>query len=138
MTKEILAILVLCGAAPAFDGHPSASPATAGQILERYAAALGGEAAAALIQSVHMKGTVEIANIGAFGSIEIFAKAPSMRLEKTVLPGFGALGSGFDGTNGWRQTPLVGVMTLGGEALELLKRDSDFLREFRLTKLFAP
>jgi hypothetical protein len=85
-----------------------------------------------------MKGTVEIANIGAFGSIEIFAKAPSMRLQKTVLPGFGSLGSGFDGRNGWRQTPLAGVLDLSGDALELLKRDSDILREFRLAKLFAP
>ena len=89
---------------------------TADEILRRALDARGGEAAAARIQSLHCKGTVDVA-LAARGTFESFAARPS---QGRAIYDFGT-GSrfefAFDGQTAWRAEPGSAPELQSGEEL---------------------
>jgi outer membrane lipoprotein-sorting protein len=123
-------LLALAAAAP--------MPAQNGvdQILERYAQALGGQAAYEKVTTRTMKGTVEIPDDNVTGTALIVAKAPgSFRLTMDI-PGYGVVETVVDGGNGWEKNPDSGTHAMSKADLAAAQRDRLFYREVRLKELY--
>ena len=107
------------------------APPTLEQILDKYVQALGGKAALLAPNSRVMKGTIEAPDIGAKGTIEIYAKTPDKLLTEVALAMAGNPRTGFNGDIAWQEKY--------GEAKELTvypKRDADFYLPLKLLELF--
>ena len=120
----------------------TAEPLTAEQIVDRYARFLGGEEAARAVTSWSAKGTFEMPEVIATGSVESYAKAPNKTAAvfRTSDDRIFAI-QAFDGSNGWEQAlkkdeSRIDVRGITGEELELLKLNSDFYREYHLKALY--
>src|SRR5690606_8762973 len=74
--KPILAIIVVLGLLPAAFAATPERPPRAEEILARYIEASGGRDALRKITTRIMRGTVEVASLGATGEFEVKAKAP--------------------------------------------------------------
>jgi outer membrane lipoprotein-sorting protein len=130
MSYRQYCLLALAAAATA-----SAQP-TGGQILEKYAQALGGQAAYEKVTTRTMKGTVEIPDDNVTAPLQIVAKAPgSFRLTMDI-PGYGVVETVLDGDQGWEKNPDSGTHTMSKADLAAAQRDHDFYREVRLQKLY--
>jgi outer membrane lipoprotein-sorting protein len=105
-------------------------------VLAAYESALGGQAAARKVSSLHMRGTVEIVNAAAPGVVEVFAKAPGNRAVTYTIERIGTLRTVFDGQSGWTQVPGGPVESAQGAVLDSLRRNADVMRDFRLRALF--
>ncbi len=106
------------------------------QILEKYAQALGGQAAYEKVTTRTMKGTVEIPDDNVTGTALIVAKAPdSFRLTMDI-PGYGVVETVVDGGNGWEKNPDSGMHAMSKADLAAARRDHSFYREVRLKELY--
>lgn len=128
--------------APAGSATASAEALTAEEIVDRYARFLGGEAAARAVTSWSAKGTFEMPEVIATGSVESYAKVPNKTAAvfKTSDNRPFAI-QAFDGASGWEQTlrkdeGRILVRNITGAELDLLKLNSDFYREYRLKTLY--
>lgn len=119
------------------DKNPAAGMPTAEQIVERYVQALGGRAAIERVSSQVSKGTFEIPDFGATGTVEIYAKAPNKQVTISTSAGFGATVRAFDGAAGWEQSPMSGLRDLKGAELALMKRDSDLQRSLKFKDFYS-
>ena len=116
----------------------AASTPTADQILAKYVAALGGEAALRKVTSRIVTSTTELApNVRGTGPMTYvqqiqYSKAPNLYM--TTLQRFnGAVtAKGFDGTDAWTQNANGGVAQLAGTDLSRAKRDADFYESINL------
>ena len=106
------------------------------EIIKKYEAALGGKAAAEKVTSRMMKGTLEVTNFGATGTFEILNKAPNKYLSTATVDSYGTVQTGFDGTNAWSSNPQTGAMKVEGDTAAQLRRQADFLGEFKLREQF--
>jgi outer membrane lipoprotein-sorting protein len=122
---------------PGGDKKPGEGLPTAEQIIEKYVQALGGKAAIEKVTSQVSKGTFEIPNFGATGTVEIYAKAPNKQLTISNSPGFGSTVRGFDGTIGWEESPMSRRRDLKGAELALMKRDSDLQRSLKFKEFYS-
>jgi len=123
-------LLALAAVAPAL-AQPSVD-----QILEKYAQALGGQAAYEKVTTRAMKGTVEIPDDNSTGTALVVAKAPgSFRLTMDI-PGYGVVETVLDGGNGWEKNPDSGVHAMSKADLAVAQRDHRFYREVRLKELY--
>jgi len=121
-------------AAPA--AKESVSLPTLDQILDKFTESSGGKAAIEKITSRYVKGTFEIPSMGASGTVEIYAKAPSKSYTLIDVPGFGMIQQGYDGTVAWEDNPMTGPRDLAGSELAARKRDVDFYRELHFKELY--
>jgi len=80
-------------------GAPAAAAPTADQLVARWVAALGGEAALRAVSTRVQKGTMS-ASGGRTSPIEVYAKAPDKRLAVSHSQRGESL-TGFDGSAGW-------------------------------------
>jgi hypothetical protein len=141
MKKEFCMVLVLCLAIPvalAQESQPTAEDLpTADQILDKFVEAQGGKPALERINSRVSEGTFEVPEMGAGGSITIYAKAPNKTAVVVEVPGFGTITQGVDGEEAWEDNPMSGITVRSGAALAAAKRDAIFHRELNLKDYYS-
>lgn len=116
-------------------GDGSALPSI-NDILKKYVAAVGGEAAIKKVTSRYARGTIEIPAMGVSGPTESWAKVPNRTMFIVSFPGFGEVKQGFDGTAGWSIDPFSGNRDLDGSELAQTKRNAEFYADLMMTELF--
>jgi hypothetical protein len=121
--------------APAESNSAAALP-SADQILDKYVAAIGGEAAWHKLNSRVSKGTIEIRAISLSGTVEIHEKAPNFSLAVVNLGG-SVFQRGFDGTAAWSNDPQNGLRTLSGAEAQESKRQADFYHQLNMRKYYS-
>lgn len=158
MRKEIIAgclnlVLALCFGMTARAQTPAAAPKTdaagappavaplplptAQEILNRYAAVVGGEAAWAKVHSRASKGTIELEGMNVTGTFEANEEAPNKSWVLVSLPGIGDFLQVCDGTSAWSNDPQSGFRELAGEELEDARREANFYLPIRLAGAYA-
>jgi zinc protease len=121
--------------APAASSPAAALPSS-DQILDKYVAAIGGDAAWHKLNSRVSKGTIEIPAMSLSGPVEISEKAPDFSLAVVNIGG-AAFQRGFDGTNAWSNDPQNGLRTLSGAEAEDSKRQADFYHQLNMRKYYS-
>ena len=122
--------------APDNGTQKSAATPSADQILDKYVAAIGGEAAWHKLNSRVSKGTIEIPAMSLSGTVESHEKAPNSMLVVVNIGG-AAFQRGCDGTTAWADDPQNGLRTeTGAEADDSKRRQLGQLSN-RLAKILA-
>jgi len=123
------------GGAPA-QASPSPSPAlpSVDDILNKYVAAIGGQAAIDKLKTRVMKGTYAGAN-GAEMPYEVIRSAPDKGYGALTTPN-GIIEQGFDGNAGWQKNQ-QGLREITGQALADLKISSQFFRDLKLKEQYS-
>jgi zinc protease len=121
--------------APAVSSPAAALP-SADQILDKYIAAIGGEAAWHKLNSRLSKGTIEIPAMSLSGTVEVHDKAPGSSLAVVSLGG-ATFQRGCDGTTAWSDDPQNGLRTLSGAEAEDSKRQADFYHQINMRKYYS-
>ena len=130
------------GAAPAGGGasgatapQPRPTPVlpSADEILNKYTAAIGGQAAIDKLKSRVTKGTLTQAN-GNTIPFETYTVAPD-KFYTLATVGQGTVERGFNGTVGWEKTAR-GLREISGSELTLLRAFSGLYRHIRLKEQF--
>jgi hypothetical protein len=98
-------------------------------VLQRYRAAIGGDAALKKHAARTETGSFEISGQGMKGDLKVVAQAPDKMHQWIMLPGLGNLEQGYDGTIGWSIDPAVGPRLLEGKELDQLKFAADFYQD---------
>jgi hypothetical protein len=106
------------------------------QILDTYVKAVGGKAAVQKLTTRVLKGSFELPEMGANGSIESYAKAPNKFLRMIDIAGFGTVQEAFNGTAGWVVNPQTGLQDITGSMLAAMKRDALFHKELKLREIY--
>jgi hypothetical protein len=107
---------------------PAALPSAA-EVLQRYRAAIGGDAALKKHSARTELGSFEISGQGMRGDLKVVAQAPDKMHQWITLPGLGNLEQGYDGSIGWSIDPAVGPRLLEGKELDQLKFAADFYQD---------
>jgi hypothetical protein len=107
------------------QGQGQALPPAA-DLVARFVAAVGGEAARKAISSIHVRGTFEMAAQGVSGSMEVFSARPGKMLQRVQIAQMGLVEAGFDGKVGWELSPLTGPALVTGRRLTEMADDSWF------------
>ena len=108
---------------------------TVDQIIDKYVEAIGGKVAFDKLTSRVMIGSFENSARGLTVPLEIYAKAPDVRVE---ILGFGEASQGFNGVDGWSMNVTEdGFRELTGPALARFKRQSLFNREVKIREQYA-
>lgn len=134
----LFAVSMVAGQAEQTPAPTPATPAvteslpTTDQVLDKYVEALGGKAAIEKATSRVSKGSFELPEMGASGTLTVYAKAPDKSSVVVDVPGFGVIRQGCDGTVAWEDNPQSGVTEKSGVALATAKRDASFRRELEL------
>lgn len=125
-------------AAPKPATKPTAAAALpkADELIDKFVAATGGEAAYKKLNSFYTKGTMEIPAAGIKGTFESYSKAPNKNAVFIKIPGVGDLVEISDGSKSWAVDPINGAREKTGEELAQTKLESDFYRFVRLKQLF--
>ena len=114
--------------AAAVAPKPAALPSAA-EVLQRYRAAIGGDAAMKKHSARTETGSFEISGQGMKGDLKVVAQAPDKMHQWITLPGLGNLEQGYDGNIGWSIDPAVGPRLLEGKELDQLKFAADFYQD---------
>jgi photosynthetic reaction center cytochrome c subunit len=101
---------------------PGAMP-TADQILDKYVAAIGGAEAIGKVVSRIEKGSIDAG--GHQTPIEVFAKAPNMRMSVMHASGGDSI-TAFDGTAGWLGNTGRAPRDMVGAEIDAARLDADF------------
>src|SRR5262245_26676895 len=110
----VLAGAFLIAQTPRTPPADQAALPPAKEIVAKYIAATGGEAAYRAIQSIHVKGTFELTAQGSGGPFEDFSARPAKKRTTVQIQGLGAIESGYDGKNAWEISPQTGAAVLSG------------------------
>ena len=120
-------------AAGAPGGQPAAPQLTVDDVLNKYLAAIGGQAAIDKLKTRVMKGTY---TTGANSlNIEIAQSAPD-KVHVTFVSQQGTMERAFNGSAGWEKNPR-GVNDLGGAQLADLKSGFTLFRDIKLKEQFT-
>jgi outer membrane lipoprotein-sorting protein len=129
--------------APAATAPAATAPAAtqeklpaAAEVLERYAAAVGGKALERLTSRVS-KGSIEVVTFGSSGTFEQYIKAPDRVINISSFPGFGDVIQAVNGQAGWASMPDSGMRDLAGSELELMRRGAELNRALHLKEQYA-
>jgi hypothetical protein len=114
-------------------GAPAAQP-TADDILNKYTAAIGGQAAIDKLKTRVMKGTYTLAS-GATGTYEVAQTSSDKFYVARSLPQ-GLSEQGFNGSEGWQKDGR-GVIDIPSEQLTDLKAAYQFFHDFKLKEQFT-
>jgi outer membrane lipoprotein-sorting protein len=115
---------------------PALAQPSADQVLEKYAQAIGGQAAWEKVTTRAMKGSVEMPDDNVTGTARLYAQAPDRYRLTMDIPGYGIVETVLDGDNGWEKNPDSGVHAMSRGDVEAAKRDHHFYRETRLKQLY--
>jgi hypothetical protein len=128
-----LASIVLVGLVAAGAALSAQTPAlpTVEQVLEKYLAAMGGQAAFDKITSRTAKATIEIPDMGITGAMTITEKAPNKALIVVEIAQM-TVREGTDGVVAWDENPQTGLREKAGLELAEYKRGSIFNIETKL------
>jgi hypothetical protein len=107
---------------------------TVDEVIAKYIAALGGQAAIEGQKSRVLKG-VQTGSNGASVPIEIYETAPNKYAAVVKNPKGGDFRTTFDGTTGWLDGPR-GRQDLTGDDLEMLKRAASFYSFLKMPELY--
>ena len=106
---------------------------TADQLLSKYVAALGGQAAVEKVSSRVAKGTANFA--GRDVPVEVYDKAPDQRISIMRLPNGDSV-TGFDGQHGWLTTPGRSARETPASEIEGARIDADLQLPLHLKRMF--
>jgi hypothetical protein len=128
-----LASIVLVGLVAACAALSAQTPAlpTVDQVLEKYLAAMGGQAAFDKITSRTAKATIEIPDMGITGAMTMTEKAPNKALVVVEIAQM-TVREGTDGVVAWDENPQPGLREKAGLELAEYKRGSIFNIETKL------
>jgi photosynthetic reaction center cytochrome c subunit len=118
---------------PGAPGPATGTQPTADDILARYVAAIGGQAAIDKLKTRVMKGTY--AGNGMTMTYEVDQATPDKFYVSYSAPR-GTMERGFDGTTGWEKNP-VGVREIAGQQLAELKRALQLFADVKLKEQFT-
>jgi photosynthetic reaction center cytochrome c subunit len=119
------------------EARPAASAAatpTADQLLEKYAAALGGADALHKISTRASKGTISVS--GQEIPIEVFAKGPDKRMSVTHSANGDSI-TAFDGQGGWLGNAGRPARDMSGQEAEAARLDADFYFATHAKQIFT-
>ena len=116
------------------ETHGAANLPSANELIRKYIASLGGEAAIARVSDREEKGTVNFA--GREIPVDIYDKAPGKRAMLIHLPN-GDSTTAFDGDQGWTGTSGHPTREMPSSELEGAKIDADLQLPLHLAELFS-
>jgi len=128
-----VASIVVVGLVAACAALSAQTPAlqSVDQVLEKYLAAMGGQAAFDKITSRTAKATIEIPDMGITGSMTMTEKAPNKALVVVEIANM-TVREGTDGVMAWDENPQTGLREKAGLELAEYKRGSIFNIETKL------
>ena len=128
-----LASIVVVGLGAACAALSAQTPAvpTVDQVLDKYIAAMGGQAAFDKITSRTARATIEIPDMGMTGAMTITEKAPNKSLVVIEIAQM-TIREGTDGVVAWDENPQTGLREKAGLELAEYKRGSLFNVETKL------
>lgn len=106
--------------------------ASAEELLQAHAKAIGGEEAHKKLKTRVIKGELRLPEQGLTAPIMIQAKAPDKLRTELDIPGVGKIVEGFDGKVAWTSNPFVGEMEKPAEQQAQARRQADFYRDVEL------
>ncbi len=109
---------------------------SAGVILDRYTAAIGGKAAHERIRTIHSVATVEFRGTGRTATRSSWRAAPDKSYSMIEIPGLGRMEEGTDGKTAWSENPQRGPHIKSGEERDLAFRAAAWNGEIRLRELY--
>lgn len=118
--RSVAGAAVAAALVVASSGRPVAaqdSLPTARALVDRYVAAMGGEAAFAKVTSIHATGRVEIPQQGISGTADVETARPNKAKLVIEVGGIGHIETGFDGRVGWNIDPQSGPTLATGDEL---------------------
>lgn len=107
-------------ALPAASSLQAQAP-TAQALFDKHMTATGGRAAWAAVNSIIMRGGMEV--MGMSATFEGVQARPNRNRVRIVLP-MGDVDTGFDGTTGWQVQPGQGASLLSGAPLDAVKQQA--------------
>ena len=130
--KRLASIVVvgLVAACAALSAQTAGLP-TVDQVLEKYLAAMGGQAAFDKITSRTAKATIEIPDMGITGTMTMTEKAPNKAMVVVEIANM-TVREGTDGVVAWDENPQSGLREKAGLELAEYKRGSLFNIETKL------
>jgi hypothetical protein len=114
---------------------PSGLPSVQ-QILDRYVKAIGGKKNFMKSTALVQRGSFELVSPEAKGDFEMYSKAPNKVLTVINLNGMWVFKDGFNGVEGWSETPDNEVRQKLGLELADVKRQAEFYWCVKLSELF--
>ncbi len=117
-----LALAVLLAVPAALHAQPAELP-PAREVVARYVAAIGGEAAVTAPASIRTTGTFEM-GAGAMRGTFVLVQTPTRMALTVTVPGLGDIVTAYDGTHGWAVNPMQGPRLLEGKELAALREDA--------------
>lgn len=123
---RLLALALLLAPAAASAQLPAAA-----DLMAAYNKAIGGQAAFAKHQSMHMTGNFAIPSMGMSAGMDVYSARPNKMLTVTNIPGMGEMRQGFDGETVWGIDPMRGARILEGAEANMIKDQADFESDIR-------
>jgi hypothetical protein len=140
MKRAIFPVLALAVAAAAgLSARAQTANPTIDQLIEKHIAAIGGRAAMEKITSRVATGTIELADMGLSGTIEVSEKAPDKSLVVVNLDAGGQaleIREGASSEGAWDVQPGMGVRDKTGTELAEAKRGAAFNAELKIKQLY--
>jgi len=128
------ALVVVAGLIGTLSAQTPALP-TVDQVIDKYVAAMGGQAAFEKLTSRVATGTIELPDFGMNGTVRLTEKAPNKSLVQVEMPGM-MIREGTDGVVAWDENPQTGLREKSGTELAEAKRGSTFNLEIKLKSVY--
>jgi len=122
----ILALVALGPVVQTASAPRQESLPPARDIVSRHIKAIGGEAALAAINSMRIRGRLEIPSQKIVGDLEVLTARPAKQLYRVTVPSIGRIENGYDGAVGWSLSPAAGPELLAGRQLTEAADDAWF------------
>jgi zinc protease len=116
------------------SGQTAAAPPTVDDVLNRYIAAIGGQAAIDKLKTRIMKGTYAMAD-GRSLNLEIYQAAPD-KVHVIFVSPQGTMERGYNGSAGWERNPR-GISDLSLQQLADMKFGYTLFRDIKLKEQFT-
>ena len=114
----------------------SAQLPAAADLMAAYNKAIGGEAAFAKYQGMHVTGSFAIPSMGMSAGMEVYSARPNKMLTVSSIPGMGEMRQGFDGETAWGIDPMRGARILQGPELAMIQDQAGFDADLRVMSKF--
>ncbi|MCX6623741.1 MAG: hypothetical protein NTY38_22280 [Acidobacteria bacterium] len=130
MHRVWLSLVALAGISAA------AGPPTVNDVLDRYVAAIGGQAAHQRIRTIHSVASIEFRGMGRKATRTMYRAAPNKSYSVVEIEGFGRLEEGADGNVAWTINPKEGPRLKTGDERDIALRAASWNGEMRLRELY--
>ncbi|MCS6874552.1 MAG: hypothetical protein N2Z23_07385 [Pyrinomonadaceae bacterium] len=109
---------------------------TVKQILDKYIEATGGRKAREAVNTMVIKGKVEILPVGLKGDFESYSAFPNKLFTAMNIAGLGKMLEVFDGQRGWSVDPMRGKVEKKGMELQQISIQAMLHKDINLDKLY--